>query len=338
MFKRLVGVLILAPLFLSLGGCPCGFDCDRDGDDSNDVSIFTLGMSATAIEQIASIVLEVSSITLRRADDEDVLIDTFTIDDLELTDADTFQIDLLEYRGLQQLAVITDLEVDSGTYTEVLLDVEIGDVNRSFVETSDGEIFVLNVSNSQLSLPGFRVISGNETLTSKFNLGLALQYVSASGSYLLDEEGSRIVDSDVDSSITGAVDSSLFDTLSPCDAKTDPLLGNLVYLYSGNNLSVNGLADVYTSASTTTVGDNATAPYAVTALVENTLRGTYEYAFGFLPADDYTLVFSCDALDDDPVDFDGIVIPLPPEQLYEFSLAVDQQVECDFEDPAVCSL
>lgn len=337
MLKRLAAILILAPLFLSLGGCPCGFDCDREDGGSGDASIFTLGISATSIEQIRSVVLEIRSVTLRSADAEDVLIERFTIDDLGVTDADTFQIDLMEYRGLRQLKVITDLEIASGNYTEVLLDIGIGGVNQSFVETSDGKMFVLNVSASQLSLPEFRVSSGNETLTAEFNLALALQFISASGTYLLDETGARIVDSDVGSSITGAVDSSLFDTVSPCDAKANPLLGNLVYLYSGKNLPADALADVYTSASSTAVGDDAIAPYSVTALVENTLTDTYEYAFGFLPSDDYTVAFSCNALDDDPVEFDGIAIPLPSGQLNEISLADDEQVECDFEDATACS-
>ncbi|MFT4826429.1 MAG: hypothetical protein ACJAUG_002000 [Halioglobus sp.] len=77
-------------------------------------------------------------------------------------------------------------------------------------------------------------------------------------------------------------------------AFADLLPGNLVYLYAGRNLAIDGLADVYTSASNTTV-------------------------------------------DDDPIDFDGIAIPLPSEQLNEIILADDEQVECDFEDPVVCS-
>lgn len=338
MFKKFAALLILAPMFLSLAGCPCGFDCDRDDDSASDEpSIFTLGMSATAIEKIRRIVLEVDSITLVSSEGEDVVIDTFTIDDLNLSSSKTFQIDLLDYRGLKQLEVIEDLEIESGTYTEVVLQVLDGDVNQSFVEDSDGEMFVLNVSSSGLSLPGFSVTSGNEQLTIEFNLALALQFSTISSSYVLDEQGARIVDSDVGSSITGSVDSGLFDGVSPCDEKTDPLLGNLVYLYSGNNLSVSALADVYTGDSSTTIGDNAVAPYSVTALVESELTGAYEYAFGFLPEDEYTLILSCNALDDDPIDFDGISIPLPAEQLYEINLAAGEKVECDFEGPSVCS-
>lgn len=334
MLKKLGAVVLLVPLLLCLGGCPCGFDCDRDDEGGDDVSTFTLGMSATAVESIDHIFVEIDAITLRRANAEDVVIDSFTIADLDLVDSETFQIDLLNYRGIKQLEVIEDLEIDSGSYSQVLLQILDGDINRSFVEEADGDTVVLNVSSSQLLLPGFRVSSGNEQLTIEFNLGLALKFIRSSGTYLLGVEGARIVDNDNDSSIFGSVESSLFDTVSPCASKTDPLLGNLVYLYAGSNLSVNALADVYASDSSTTIGDNAIAPYSVTALVDNSLTGAHEYGFGFLPEDDYTVVFSCDALDDDPVDFDGITIPLPSEQLYEISLPADEQFECDFEDPA----
>lgn len=322
------------PLFLSLGGCPCGFDCDRDDNNASDEpSIFTLGMSATAIENIERIVVEVDSITLRRADSEDVVIETFTIDQLNLVESPSFQIDLLSYRGIQQLEVLEDLEITAGSYSEVLLTIIDGDINNSFVEDANGVMAVLNGSSSQLSLPGFRVSSGNELLTIEFNLGLALQFVSSDSGYLLGVGGARIVDNDVDSSIFGSVESSLFDTVSPCDSKTDPLLGNLVYLYTGNNLSANVLADVYTSDSSADIDSDAVAPYSVTALVANNLTGAYEYAFGFLPEGDYTLAFSCNALNDNSVEFDGITIPLPSEQPYEISLPADEQFECDFEDP-----
>ena len=336
--KRTLAVLVLAPVFLSLGGCPCGFDCDRDDDSdgSGAVSMFTLGMSATALENIERIVLEIDSVTLRRENAEDVVIENFTINDFNLVDAQTFQIDLLDNRGLKQLEVIEDLETDSGTYSELVLQLVDGNINNSFVEKTNGEMAVLNMPSSQLTFSGFRLSAGNEQLTIEFNLGLSLQSISSDGSYFLNGEGARIVDNDVDSSISGTVDSSLFDTESPCDGKENPLLGNLVYLYTGHSLSAEALADVFSNENEIEIGDNAIAPYSVSALIENESRNTFEYAFGFLPENDYTVVFSCNALNDDPVDFDDIAIPLPTEQLYEVSLTEDEQLECDLEDASSC--
>jgi hypothetical protein len=57
--------------------------------------------------------------------------------------------------------------------------------------------------------------------------------------------------------------------------------------------------------------------------------GTWQYALGFLPAGDYTLAFSCDAADDDPVDYDSITVPLPDNQAYELSLDEGGQEVCD---------
>ncbi|MFK8047940.1 MAG: DUF4382 domain-containing protein [Halioglobus sp.] len=339
MLKRILAVLILAPVFLLLGGCPCGFDCDRDDDSDggSEPAIFSLGLSSTAIENVEQIVLEIDSVTLRRSDAEDIVIETFTLVDSNTVDEETFQIDLLDNRGLKQRVVIDDLEIDSGTYSELVLQVVDGNINNSFVEETNGEMAALNVPSSQLSFSGFRLSAGNEQLTIEFNLGLSLQTINSDGSYFLTGKGARVVDNDVDSSISGTVDSSLFDTESPCEGKEDPLRGNLVYLYTGHNLSAEALADVFTNENENEVGDNAIAPYSVSALIENESRNTFEYAFGFLPENDYTVVFSCNALNDDPVDFDDIAIPLPTEQLYEVSLAEDEQFECDFEDDSSCA-
>jgi hypothetical protein len=125
------------------------------------------------------------------------------------------------------------------------------------------------------------------------------------------------------------VDNALFDEVSPCDEKDDPELGNRIYLYLGIGLSDSQFADVFTTNSGTTVPDDAQAPFTVAALLKNTLIGSWEYAFGFLPAGDYTMAFACDTADDDSVDFDDLVIPLPADQIYEVTLSEGEQGVCD---------
>ena len=94
---------------------------------------------------------------------------------------------------------------------------------------------------------------------------------------------------------------------------------------------------MHTQASSSAIPDDAIAPVAVAALLENALVGSWEYSAGYLEPGDYTLVFACDAADDGPVDYDGIVLPLPENQRYEVSLGAGEQAVCDLSPEAGCS-
>ncbi len=95
-----------------LGGCSCGFDCNNE--DSQGTTVLSLGFSDALPEDLKQVVLEVDSIAFRRTGADDVVVDSFTIPALGLVSADTFQVDLLLYRGRNQLEVITDLELQVG--------------------------------------------------------------------------------------------------------------------------------------------------------------------------------------------------------------------------------
>jgi hypothetical protein len=337
LFGKLLPVLIATPLLLSLGGCPCGFNCSSSSDDDdNTPATLTLGLSDASVEELSQVVIEIDSITLTRSAADDVVIDTFTIDKLNLTDVSSFQVDLLDYRGRNQLVVIDALELDVGSYNEVVVKLLDGDINFSFVQENDGSIKVLNAPTGGISLPGVVLASGQQAFTIEFGLAQALQYQGTSDTYLLASEGVRIEDNATAAGLTGRVDSTLFDQVTPCDAKTDPESGNRIYLYSGTGLSPSELADVHTTASDNNIPDDALAPFAVATLVENVLTAGWDYAFGFLPVGSYTLAMSCDAADDDPVDYDDIVVPLPTDQVYEISLSEGEQSVCDLADDAQC--
>jgi hypothetical protein len=331
----LLAALVVATLAFPLAGCGCGFDCNNN-NDSDGPTLLDFGLSDALPEELSSVTLEIERVTFRSGSG-DVVVDTFTIADLDLVDSPSFQIDLLEYAGLQQLVIIEDLELPSGSYSSVFIEINTADVNASFVmERDSGEMKPVTLAGDGLSLPGFRLDPGEEAFTVEFELAQSLAYRSADDSYRLSADGIRVVDSETSASLTGTIDDSLFDRVSPCDAKQDPESGNRVYLYEGTGLRRDDLADVFRSASGTTVPDDAIAPYAVGLVVENAPRGSWEYFFGFLPAGDYTLVFGCDTGTDDPVDYDGITLPLPDAQLYEITLDSGVQASCDLDDDTTC--
>jgi hypothetical protein len=325
--------VLLVPVLLTLPGCGCGFDCNDDND--NDQGIVTLGFSDAPIDDVEEVLLVVDTITFRRSNGVDVIVDNFTIPELNLVDAETFDIDLLDYPGISELEVISDLEMENDSYSSIVLDIIDGDINQSFVRDIEG-VKQLNARSSQVVLPGIGVTRGAQGFTVEFSLAQSLQYLLSSDSYELTSEGIRVEDSD-SGSISGRVESELFDLDSPCDSKTDPLAGNRLYLYSGINLDRDNLADVFTSSSRETIPDDAIAPFAVANVVSVAGSPTANYVFAFIPEGGYTLVFSCEAEDDDPVDYNGFAVPSPVGQLYEVDLGDGELALCDLAVDASCS-
>jgi Domain of unknown function (DUF4382) len=325
----LLPAAMLLSLILSIGGCSCGFDCSGNDDtnSNDDPALLTLGFSDSLPEDLKEVVIEVDSITFTRSGADPKVVDTFSFGG---AGTQTFTVDLLRYPGASQFVVIENLELDAGTY-EVSIAILDGDVNKSNVLEAIGVRRPLTVSGGVLTLQGMALASGNQEFTVEFGLAQALQFQSASNTYLLAPNGIRIVNNLTDATLSGTIDSTLFDTVSPCSEKNPPTSGNRVYLYKGIDLTQD-LADVFTSASVPRPPDNALAPFAVASLN----AATREYAFGFVPAGDYTLAFACDTAKDDAVVWNDLTIPLPVDQVYEISLSAGEKAVCNLNEEASC--
>ena len=108
--RIVASIALIAAFLLPISGCGgCGFSCN---DDDGVPALLTLGFSDSLPEDLKQVVIEVDAIIFQRIGAEDVVIDTFTIKEQGLSDANTFQVDLLAYRGVNQLIVIKDLELD----------------------------------------------------------------------------------------------------------------------------------------------------------------------------------------------------------------------------------
>ena len=328
--------LVLLFLLLSLGGC-CGFDCNND-DDNKNPALLTLGFSDSIPEDLKEVVIEVDSITFQRTGAEDVVVETFTIPEQNITNAEFFSIDLLKYPGFAQLKVITDFQISAATYSAVVIKIIANGINSSYVLEADDTEKAITIGNGSgnLSLDGMSLFSGKQAFTVEFSLAQALQ-LQLDGRYLLATDGVRIENNTTAARRSGSIEKSLFNTETICAEKSDPEVGNRVYLYEGNAFSTNDLlADVFTSDSNPVPPDIAVAPFAVASLSKVASTGNWVYAFGYVPAGDYTMAFSCNTATDNAVNWNDLTIPLPVDQVYKLTLSDGDNAVCNIAEGASC--
>jgi hypothetical protein len=317
-------------LLAQLGGCGCGFDCHSDDNpiDGNPATL-TLGLSDALPEDLKQVVIELDAITFKRSGSSDIVVDEFM--GSGGVEEPTLKVDLLKYRGENNLVVITDLEMPTGTYDAVEIKIVVGDVNNSYVMLQNDTQQVLTVTNGVLQLPGMQLDSGAQKFVVDFGLAQALQQQTSD--YLLSNTGVRIENTATAATLGGDVDAALFDFVAPCTEKTDPEAGNRIYLYQRVTSTTARLGDVFTNS--TNVPANVEAPFAVASLVEGS-AGLWTYSFGYLPAGDYTMAFACNTQADNSVTYNNLTIPLPTNQRHDITLTEGEHTVCDLAEAASC--
>ena len=297
-------------------------------------------MSDAPVGDLSEVVITIDGIELKRkggddCDDETesddcVYIDHFTD---EGDDVDTVQVDLLTLQGSDNKIIVEEIELEAGEYDQLRLSVIDEDTNYSWVkEKATGDALkLLKVPSDELKLGGFTVESGGvQVFIIEFNLHKAMTYNPGPDRYILKPRGVRVVDVETAASISGEVDSALFNgnDTSPCNEKVDFNVGNVIYLYQGHGLNVDNLADNFDSDVDDLAPDTAIAPYASEIIVEE--DGTYTYEIAYLAPGDYTLAFTCEAEEDDSEILDGFAIPSPDTQIIELNIAEGDSRVCNF--------
>ena len=306
-------------LFLSLQAC----DSSGGGNATAPVSF---GVSDTPVIGLASVVITIDRIILNQPGNPDVIIDRFTSDELGVMDEDTITIDLLDYRGEDNLLIVGPVEVNVAEYQNLRLEILDNDINRSYAEELGGGIRPLRVPSGELTLGRFEVEdSGDQTFILEFGLRKSMTYNPGPDRYILKPRGVRIVEVGRGTTIGGAINTDFFNGPPPCDEKGDPLVGNVMYIYQGIGLDATEFADNFDPALGPDAAVNFLEPFAA-----ETVEPDGTYLFSYLPAGDYTLAFSCDAVDDDPDFDDGITIPSPEDAFIEVSASPGEDWACDF--------
>jgi Domain of unknown function (DUF4382) len=309
------------------------------GSSSNDPEINTsdvgIRFSDAPLEELESVTISVDKLIFNQSG-EDIIVDTFTSEELNLINSDTFQLDLLDYQGLESSLILDSVKLPVGDYQN--LRISIQDNDDSYVqEVGSVTHKELKVPSGELKLGGFSVeATSSQTFVIEFGLRQAMTYNPGPDRYILKPRGVRIIRLEDAASISGTVDLST----NSCLASENTSLSHVAYLYEGHDLTSNLLGDVFvreTDLEVTEenniagtdydadVADTIIAPHVATSIDENG-----HYLFPYLASGNYTVAISCNAPEDNATLYDGIVIPSPAGQAVELVLAAETSMTCDF--------
>lgn len=281
------------------------------------------------------------SVTDAPADDVDNVFVTFDRVDIKPQDGEmlTFeldeprQIDLLSLQGTNAAPLLEDIELPAGDYNFVRLFIdggcesggtcvsESGSTDSYVTETAGGQFGLFipgdqppsrnpNDRFVQLVSPFTITAGGNADFTIDVDLRKALVKIDGgpptTDPYYLLRPALRIVDNSEVGSITGTVGDLLVMDETTCSGNLSSDEGNAVYLYADSNATP-GDVFVDEQGDPQTRTDDAAHPITVANVRQNGTSGDFEYTIGFVPAGEYTLAFTCQAVDDDPAAEDTLV-------------------------------
>lgn len=296
--------------------------CGGDNDDTS-YSNVSFSVSDAPVDSADNVVIAFDQLEFIQADGTRIIIAV----DEDSAGRSYQQIDLLEYPGSNSALILTDQVLPVGDYKELILHIE-ANKSLSYVNDSNGTNELKQPSN-KLKLGSFTIADEVvQSFTIEFDLRQSLVMRGNAGNnngYILKPNGVTIIDNGTAASLKGTVDSNLF-AAGSCTNET----GNYVYLYAGDSVDNTKLVDNFDVSDDTFNGTlpeaDAEIPYASTSVD----LSTGDYAFGYLAPGIYTVAFSCSAVDDDPVQFDALIIPDPILQFQQVTLLDSQEVIYNF--------
>jgi len=326
--KKLVSICCAS---LLLAACGSGSSSSDSDPTTSDVGI---RFSDAAVGDLDSVNITVDKLIFNQSGD-DIVVDTFTSEELNLIDSDTFQLNLLDYQGLESSLVLDSVKLPVGDYQNLRI-VILNDDETYVQETDNDTRNELKVPSGELKLGGFSVsATSSQTFVVEFGLRQAMTYNPGPKRYILKPTGVRIVRLENASNISGTVDLST----ASCLPTDDTSLSHVAYLYEGHDLDAELLGDVFVREADidetqgnvagtdfdADVADNITAPVVATSIDENGY-----YLFSYLNDGDYTVAISCNAPADDPTLYNGITVPSPTGLVVELAIATNESITCDF--------
>lgn len=274
------------------------------GSDSNDDSVnFSLAVSDAPVDGLDAVYICFSDIELKGNNSDDYpstfnpsaqLVGTMLGDEMitacedenGLEVADSVLLKLSDVTGSDSINFIGDEKIAVGNYTQLRLTM----LPYSYA-TKGEETFPVRVPSDELKLDGFTATQGNNvSYTIEFDLRKGMTDPVGQEGYILKPRGVRLVDNNAAGHIAGTVDELLLTAENGCEMPSS----GWVYLYEGQNHSLDDLNDMGASEGILPI-----TSVAVTSEVVD--QGPFSYEIGFVSVNEqgYTLALTC-ADDMDP--------------------------------------
>jgi len=305
--------------------------------------LLSFAIADAPADSVTEVWVTLSSITLKLAEDDDDDDSGITLPILDDNDMPIL-INLMAYQNGDEFLIINNAEVPVGDYTNLILNTSGCAQNPN---GSDQDCWVidsdtrkpLKTPSNKLRLGGFNVSDeAQQKYTIEFNLRSSLTSTAGGAAFNLKPHGIRIVG--IVGSLSGTVDVNL---LNPAidDDRCDTVFvedtdhGKVVYLYQGDVLDSATLVDEFDpEVALNERPDDAIAPFASDSISfdaeANEGAGAYHYSFSHLPIAQYTVAFSCSAVDDSAEEYNAIKIADPTGQKHTVTIEANTDTVQDF--------
>jgi len=262
----------------SLAGTPTpGVTVTTSTGAGSNRSSFSLRLTDAPIDGLSRVVLQFIAVEMKR---ESGGWAKYTLPAPEA-------IDLLALQGLTTADLLVQMPIEAGDYKQVRFIVDAAPM-ANYVEVTGGgmqELVVTNPSTiglkvrQKFTIPEDRLMN----FTVDFDLRKSVKKNKDNGRYKFKPKMRLVVDSDV-GFIRGTVDPRLL--IDPSCSDPDVDTHNAVYVFRGHDVTPDDINEL----SSQNIEPLITAP-----IKYDTTSGLYVYEAAFLPHDNYTIAFTCNA-------------------------------------------
>lgn len=248
----------------------------------------SVGLIDAPVYDVTEVVVQFTGVTVKPAGGEAI---PFDFDEPR-------NIDLLSLTNGQSADLLTNEQLEAGPYNWIRLNVNADDDGTfdSYVMTKDlnqqVELTVPSQQGLQLS-SGFVITAGQSTnFIIDWDLNKGLVAPVGQNAWKL-RPSLRITDLATFGDISGIVANALIDDAA-CTTNPEEDAGNTVYIFEGADITPDD------------IDDTDPDPIATAQVIMNE-NGGYDYIATYIPPGDYTVAFTCQALDDEPETSEDIV-------------------------------
>ncbi len=263
---------------IGFGGKPTpGVTVSSDDNSISNRAGFSLRLTDAPVDDLARVVVQFTAVEMKREEGGWFL---YTLPAPQ-------PIDLLALHGLTTADLLLHMAIEPDVYKQIRFIVDDTPM-ANFVELKTGGVFNLEIPNGSttgikikqmFTIPDDRLVN----LTVDFDLRKSVKFKKTTGIYRLKAKTRLLVDDHV-GVLRGTINPAQL--VDPTCSDLDPDTHNAVYVYSGHDAVTDDIDETSTSNN---------EPVTTTTLSYDGATGLYIYEAAFLPQDDYTLAFTCNA-------------------------------------------